>query len=123
MVNKDFLKQVLDDEKKLMPIKKCRFINVPKYDELSVKTIFPLFANDDEIMQYFPDVFPKEKGPSREYFFTVLNTVHPEYLAGLIKHANKVRYASDQQENKPCEIKMTNEWFEKLNEEPFVSRK
>ena len=53
----------------------------------------------------------------------MLNTVYPDYLAGLIKHANKVRYASDQQENQSCEIQMTEDWFVKLNEEPFVSRK
>ena len=70
-----------------------------------------------------PDSYPKDKGPSREYFFTVLNTVHPEYLEGIIKHANKVRHASDLPENQGFEIQMTNDWFNKLNEEPFVSRK
>ena len=106
-----------------MPIAECRFINVPKYDELSVKKIFPLFAEDEAVMQYFPDSFPQEKGPSREYFFTVLNTVHPDYLSKIIKHANKVRHASDQMGNQDCEILMTTDWIEKLNEEPFISRK
>lgn len=99
MVNKDFLKQVLGDEKKLLPIAECRFINVPKYDELSVKGIYPLFQEDAEMMQYFPDAYPTGKGPTRDYFFTILNTVYPEYLAGLIKHANNVRNASDLKEN------------------------
>ena len=98
-MNKDFLKQVLGDEKRLLPIADCRFINVPKFDELSVKNIFPLFAEDAEVMQYFPDSFPREKGPTRDYFFTVLNTVRPDYLARVIKHANNVRFASDQPEN------------------------
>ena len=58
MVNKDFLKQVLADEKKLLPIATCRFINVPKFDELSVKNIYPLFADDEQLMQHFPDAYP-----------------------------------------------------------------
>ena len=95
MVNKDFLKQVLADEKKLLPISGCRFINVPKYDELSVKNILPLFVEDAEMMKYFPDTYPKDKGPTRDYFFTILNTLHPDYLAGIIKHANKVRFDSN----------------------------
>ena len=37
MFNKDFLKQVLAEEKMLMPISQVRFINVPHYDEVSVK--------------------------------------------------------------------------------------
>ena len=123
MVNKDFLKLVLADEKKLLPIAECRFINVPKFDELSVKNIYPLFAEDEEVMRYFPDAYPREKGPARDYFFTVLNTLRPEYVDRIVKHAHKVRYASDQVENQHCEIQMTTEWFEKLNEEPFISPK
>ena len=98
-VNKDFLKQVLNDEKRLLPIADCKFINIPRFDEISVKSIFPLFAEDLELMQYFPDQFPKEKGPTREYFFTVLNTVYPDYVKSLVEHANKMRYQSNQAEN------------------------
>lgn len=122
-VNKDFLKQVLNDEKKLLAIKDCRFINVPKYDELSVKNIFPRFKDDAQMMQYFPDAFPKDKGPTREYFFTVLNTVHPEYLDRLVAHANKQRFGSNQSGNQTDEIQMTTEWWEKLNALPYFSSK
>ena len=123
MVNKDFLKQVLADEKQLLPIVECRFINVPKFDELSVKNIYPLFAEDEQIMRFFPDAYPREKGPTRDYFFTVLNTLRPEYVERIIKHAHKVRYASDQVDNRAYEIQMTTQWLDKLNEEPFISRK
>jgi hypothetical protein len=41
MVNKDFLKQVLAEEKELLPIKDVRFVNVPMYDELAVKRLWP----------------------------------------------------------------------------------
>ena len=34
------------------------FIEVPHYDELSVKALWPQFAEDPEITKYFPDVFP-----------------------------------------------------------------
>jgi hypothetical protein len=41
MYNKDFLRQVLDEKKSLLKIKDVRFINVPVYDELAVKNIWP----------------------------------------------------------------------------------
>ena len=37
MVNRDFLKMVLADKKKLMPLKDVNFVVVPKFDELSVE--------------------------------------------------------------------------------------
>jgi hypothetical protein len=41
MVNKDFLKQVLAEDKELLQIKDVRFVNVPMYDELAVKRLWP----------------------------------------------------------------------------------
>ena len=42
MVNKDFLKQVFRDEKKLLPLTDVKYVNVPQYDELSVKKFWPI---------------------------------------------------------------------------------
>ena len=36
MINRDFLKNVLADKKKLMPLKEVKHVQVPKFDELSV---------------------------------------------------------------------------------------
>ena len=41
MFNKDFLRQVLAEEKELMEINNVRFINVPHFDEISVKRLWP----------------------------------------------------------------------------------
>ena len=80
MVNKDFLKDVLAGKKMLLKKADIQQIMVPHYDELSVKRLWPDLKKDAEFLQYFPDVYPNDKGPPREYFFNVLNTVHPEYL-------------------------------------------
>ena len=56
------------------------FIWVPHYDELSVKKLYPQMQKDGDFLLYFPDKYPKDKGPPREYFFNVLNTLHPEFL-------------------------------------------
>ena len=47
MVNKDFLKDVLGGKKSLLSISEIRCVCVPKFDELSVKGIYPLFKGDE----------------------------------------------------------------------------
>ena len=46
-------------------------------------------AKDATFMLYFPDNFAENKGPSRPYFFDILNTLYPKYLAQIMSHANK----------------------------------
>ena len=80
MVNKDFLKDVLAGKKQLLRKSAVQQIQVPHYDEVSVKNLYPQFKKDPTMMSFFPDKYPKDKGPPREYFFNILNTIHPEYL-------------------------------------------
>ena len=49
---------------------------------------------DDEFNLYFQDDYANEKGPNREYFFNILNTVHFDYLNQVMQHAAKERYAA-----------------------------
>ena len=62
---------------------------MPHYEELSVKALWPQVANDEEISKYFPNQFAVGKGPGREYFFNIINTVQPDFLNQMIVHANK----------------------------------
>ena len=41
MVNKDFIRQILSDEKELMEVDAVKQVNMPRYDELSVKEFWP----------------------------------------------------------------------------------
>ena len=91
MLNKDFLKQVLTEEKELLAITDVRFVNVPMYDEIAVKRLWPEMRNSPDFMKYFPDKLPKGRIPDRDYFFNVMNTINPEYTSRLIKHANEQR--------------------------------
>ena len=40
MVNKDFLRQILMEEKQLLPMSAVKSVNVPAYDELSVRNLW-----------------------------------------------------------------------------------
>ena len=49
MINKDFLKEVLAEEKDLLELKDVKWINVPLFDELSVVNIWPMTKEDEQI--------------------------------------------------------------------------
>ena len=74
-------------------------------------------------MKYFPNKFPAAKGPARCYFFNILNTLKPDYVKGLLEHANKLRMEAGVHDSKLDYIDISETWYEKLKSSPFVSRK
>ena len=80
MYNKDFLKAVLDGDKRMLRLKDVKFIIVPAFDELSVKKFWPMMQNDAEFMIYFADKLPVGRIPDRDFFWNVMNTLHEEYV-------------------------------------------
>lgn len=80
MINKDFLKEVLDEKKFLLKLDQVKRINVPLYDELSVIKLWPMMKADEQLRKHFPEKMAQGRVPDREYFFNILNTFHPAYL-------------------------------------------
>ena len=95
MINKDFLRKILAEEKKLFYLVEVKMVNVPKFDELSVNAIYPKFKNDPVFMAYFPDQLPKGRWPDRTYFYNVMNTIYPDYTRSLVQTANNNRCLAD----------------------------
>jgi hypothetical protein len=123
MINKDFLKDVLAEKKRLIPLKDVIFVNVPKYDELSVKNVWPMIQQDKELMTFFPEKLPKGRMPDRDYTFNVLNTLREDYVDGIIKHAQKQRNTAADNNMQAQFIRVTPAWQEQLEKIPFVSSK
>ena len=98
-------------------------ITVPQFDELSVRTLWPQLLKDPVFTQYFPSSYPKDKGPPREYFFNILNTIYPDYLAQIMAHASKQRMSAEDADNKKSAIEISKYWEEELKDMPFVSQK
>ena len=123
MVNKDFIKAVLTEQKSMLPLSEVKWVNVPHYDELSVKAFLPKFTGDGEFMKYIPDITMESRIPARDYFWNILNTVRPEYVKNVIEHANNLRMKAND-ETKPDEyIEVSAAWWSKLTAVPFVSCK
>ena len=68
-------------EKKLFRMDQIKPKNVPMYDELSVKNLWPHMQSIADFMVHFPDKLPKNRLPDRKYFFTVMNTINDDYVA------------------------------------------
>ncbi len=120
MLNKDFMKQLLTEAKRLLDLRAVQHVNMPRYDELSVKRFWPLMQTDDVFMLYMPDATPDGRLPEREYFWNVLNTLQTAYVQRLIEHANAQRMTVQQDGADAIEI--SEEWWQKLTALPFVSQ-
>ena len=84
MVGKEFLKEVLAERKALLKMHQVKFINVPKFDEVSVTKLYAKALAQDGMAQYFPSKYAKGKNCSREYFFQIWNTKYPDQVAKVI---------------------------------------
>ena len=123
MWTRDHLRLVLNDEKLFLKRSVLKTIEVPPYDELSVRNLWPNVKDNAEIMKYMPDKMAKGKYVSRTYFFNVLYTLFPEYVSKMISHAQKQRFASGNEGNHMQEVKVSGKMWDELNAMPFNSRK
>ena len=63
---------------------------VPKYKELSVKKIWELVKDEDDIMKYFPD-YKETELPPRDFMLTILTTYNSDAMAQLVVQARNKR--------------------------------
>ena len=119
----DFLRQVLTEEKELLPLSAVKLVTVPNYDELSVKNMWPHMRKIDEFMKFFPDNIPKGRLPAREYFFNIMNTINTEYVQQLIRHATEQRHSAANTDMQQESIVVSDRMLEQLNALPYVSCK
>jgi len=123
MLNKDFLKEVFTNNKRLLKLDEVKRICVPLYDELSVIKLWPMMKKDEEFMKFFPTKMPKGRVPDREYFFNILNTFQGEYLQQLITHAQKQRHEAEGEARARETIEISEDWWHQLQSIPFISCK
>ena len=94
---------------------------MPSYDELAVRNLWPDFKDDEKLKPYFPSKLPKDRFPSRDYFYTIVNTVYPGYLQELIGGATKKRINEGSSSKGPQAIEVSEEWFKALTALPVIS--
>ncbi len=96
---------------------------MPPYEELAVGRIFEQVKGDDKIMMhlnYYPDV---KELPDHDFFYSVLGSLVPDYVANLIRHANRSRNKRYDAGSRQDQIAITQEIFDELESEPYLSIK
>jgi len=58
MFTKDFAKEIFTGKKKLLKLCDVKFIQVTRYDELSVKGLYDKFMTLEGMSEYFPGKYP-----------------------------------------------------------------
>ena len=123
MVTAPFIKLILVGKKKLLKMSEVRFINPPRFDEISVVNLYDRCIKWEGMIDYFPDHYPKGRNCNRGYFFNVLATLHPEDTANMIIRAKKVRVMKEEDGIQGDSILISPEWEEELKEFPQVASK
>ena len=123
MVTYPFLKMILKGDKKLLKTNEVRICNPPRYDEISVARLYDTCVKLPGMLDYFPDVYPKGRQCSREYFFSILSTLHPEYTKELLMKSKQVRFAGEEEEQVQETIEVSDVWAEQLKAFPQFTSK
>lgn len=118
MVTSTYLKQILKGEKKLLKMSEVRHCNPSQYDEISVVELYAPCLKMSDMAQYFPDAYPKGRSCQREYFFSILATIQPEYTDKLLKRSKEIRYGAEGEKQKDELIEMDPSWQDQLKEFP-----
>ena len=85
---------MLIEKKKLLSLNEVKHVNVPHYEELSVKKFWPILKTDKNFYSYMPDPTAEGRLPDRTYFWNVANTVQHDYVEKVIKHATNLRMSA-----------------------------
>ena len=110
MVTAPFLKQILKKDKILLKTSEVNICNPPHYDEISVTRLYDECLKLPGMAKHFPDSYPKGRQCSREYFFTILATVHPAYTKDLIMNSKKLRFDGAEEEAEMEKIEIDPDW-------------
>ena len=123
MVTNMFLRQVLKGEKALIKASDIKICNPPRYDEVSVSSLYDACLQLDGMAEHFPDRYPKGRACGREYFFSILNTKQHEYCQKLILQSKQLRFAGEEEEDLKETIEIDESWVQELKAYPQFSRK
>ena len=73
--DKEWIRQVLDGSKKLVPLSEMQPVEIGHYyPEVSVLNLWPLYKDRPEVKDYFPSKLPNGRSLDRAYFFNIMST-------------------------------------------------
>ena len=107
MITSDWVKEVISGDKDWLECHEVVHANPPHYDEISVVNLYDYAMTLPRMAQYFPSSYPKGRSCDRDYFFSILATVHPAYFEQLIRTCKAARNEINTEERENNAILIT----------------
>ena len=121
------LQDIMCSKKKVLRQKDVPARKIPQWPQLAVKLIYPQVAKMvPDILDYLPDLQGKDEDryPERDFFYRVLNALHPELVDQLISEAAGARMPKAQNlQEEQWRVSITPEWMDRLLMYDFTSSK
>ena len=99
-------------------------MEVPCYQEISVKNLYEDAMKDELLVKYLPT---KEqlsgRLPERDFFFGLMCTLRNQYMKDIIAGAHKARYTVAEDDTKKQAISISEAWMAELQKRPYHSSK
>ena len=119
-----FMRDVLADKKLHLKQNEVIRLDIPGYQELSVKNLYEDALKDPVLTKYLPTKEQlSNKLPEREFFFGVLCTLRKQYMTDIIQEASNKRFKVSDDDPKRQGIAITDGWFQELMKHPYHSSK
>ena len=121
------LQDIMCQKKKVLKQKDVPARKIPHWPQLAVKLIYPQVAKMvPDLLDYLPDLQGKDgqRFPERDFFYRVLNALHPGIVDTLINEAAAVRMPKSQNlAEEQWKVSITEEWMDRLLLYDFASSK
>ena len=119
-----FMRDILSEKKLYLKQNEVIRLEIPAYQEISVKNLYEDAMKDAELRKYLPSKEQlSNKLPEREFFFGVLCTLRKQYMQDIIAEAQKKRFKISDEDPKKQGIAITEGWFQELMKHPYHSSK
>jgi hypothetical protein len=83
-----FLRDILSGEKQALKQNEVVTLEVPFYEELSVKNMYDDAMGDETLVNYLPSKKQLSgKLPERHFFFAIISTLKRQYMKDVIEEA------------------------------------
>ncbi len=119
-----YMRDILSDTKLHLKQNEVIQLEIPNYQELSVKNLYEDAMKDPVLQRYLPT---KEqlsgKLPEREFFFGVLCSLRQQYMRDIIEAASKKRFKLEDDDQSKKGILISETWMQELMKHPYHSSK
>jgi hypothetical protein len=119
-----FMRDILAEKKLHLKQNEVIRLEIPAYQELSVKNLYDDALKDPVLVKYLPTKEQlSNKLPEREFFFGVLCTMRKQYMKDIIAEASNKRFKVEDDDPKRQGIAITDAWYAELMKHPYHSSK